>query len=164
MISILQDAQAHQRWHPIGDGYTPQPGDWVMFDGHVEVVTKYAGGVLYTIGGDSMPNLSVNAHQYDGPLAAQGVTGFVNNGVLLSAVSQTSGGAQNQSAADERPDVSRPRGRRSRDRRTSRASCFRRSASAARRCPEVRRSPVGRRRTVGRRSSRALGRRARTRR
>ena len=28
-----------------------------------------------------MPNLSVNAHQYDGPLAAQGVTGFVNNGV-----------------------------------------------------------------------------------
>jgi flagellum-specific peptidoglycan hydrolase FlgJ len=99
VISILQDAQAHQRWHPIGDGYTPQPGDWVMFDGHVEVVTKYAGGVLSTIGGDSMPNLSVNAHQYDGPLAAQGVTGFVNNGVLLSAVSQTSGHAQRQSAA-----------------------------------------------------------------
>ena len=65
VISILQDAQAHQRWHPLGDGYTPQPGDWVLFDGHVEVVTKYAGGVLYTIGGDSMPNLSVNAHQYD---------------------------------------------------------------------------------------------------
>ena len=108
VTSILQDAQAHQRWHPIGDGYTPQPGDWVMFDGHVEVVTKYAGGVLYTIGGDSMPNLSVNAHQYDGPLAAQGVTGFVNNGVLLSAVSQTSGGAQNQSAAAERPDVRGP--------------------------------------------------------
>ena len=103
VMSILQDAQAHQRWHPIGDGYTPQPGDWVMFDGHVEVVTKYAGGVLSTIGGDSMPNLSVNAHQYDGPLAAQGVTGFVNNGVLLSAVSQTSGGAQNQSAADDVP-------------------------------------------------------------
>jgi flagellum-specific peptidoglycan hydrolase FlgJ len=95
VISVLQDAQAHQRWHPVGDGYTPRPGDWVMFDGHVEVVTKYAGGVLSTIGGDSMPNLSVNAHQYDGPLAAQGVTGFVNNGVLLSAVSQTSGGAQN---------------------------------------------------------------------
>jgi hypothetical protein len=103
VMSILQDAQAHQRWHPIGDGYTPQPGDWVMFDGHVEVVTKYAEGVLYTIGGDSMPNLSVNSHQYDGPLAAQGVTGFVNNGVLLSAVSQTSEGAQNQSAADDVP-------------------------------------------------------------
>jgi len=97
VISILQDAQAHQRWHPVGDGYTPRPGDWVMFDGHVEVVTKYAGGVLSTIGGDSMPNLSVNAHQYAGPLAAQGVTGFVNNGVLLSAVSQTSGGGQNAS-------------------------------------------------------------------
>ncbi len=103
VTSVLQDAQAHQRWHPIGDGYTPQPGDWVLFDGHVEVVTKYADGVLYTIGGDSMPNLSVNAHQYDGPLAAQGVTGFVNNGVLLSAVSQTSGGAHSQSAAQSVP-------------------------------------------------------------
>jgi len=99
VTSILQDAQAHNRWHPLGDGYTPQPGDWVLFDGHVEVVTKYAGGVLYTIGGDSMPNMSVNAHEYDGPLAEQGVTGFVNNGVLLSAVSQASGGAQGRSAA-----------------------------------------------------------------
>ena len=92
VMSVLQDAQAHHRWHPLGDGYTPQPGDWVLFDGHVEVVTKYAGGVLYTIGGDSMPNLSVNAHQYRAPLAAQGVTGFVDNGVLVSTVSQTSGG------------------------------------------------------------------------
>ena len=103
VISILQDAQAHDRWHPLGDGYTPQPGDWVLFDGHVEVVTKYAGGVLDTIGGDSMPNLSVNAHRYDGPLAAQGVTGFVNNGVLLSAVSQTSGGGQAAAAARGAP-------------------------------------------------------------
>jgi flagellum-specific peptidoglycan hydrolase FlgJ len=92
IVSILQDAQAHQRWHPLGDGYTPQPGDWVLFDGHVEVVTKYADGVLYTIGGDSLPNLSVNAHQYDAPLAAQGVAGFVNNGNLLSTVSQSASG------------------------------------------------------------------------
>ncbi len=86
VVSILQDAEAHNRWHPLGDGYIPQPGDWVLFDGHVEVVTRYSGGVLDTIGGDSMPNLSVNAHQYDGPLGAQGVTGFVNNGQLLSSV------------------------------------------------------------------------------
>ena len=86
IISVLQDAQAHQRWHPLGDGYQPQPGDWVLFDGHVEVVTRYSAGVLYTIGGDSSPNLSVNAHTFTGPLAAQGVTGFVNNGELLSAV------------------------------------------------------------------------------
>ena len=85
IVSVLQDAEAHHRWHPLGDGYTPQPGDWVMFTGHVEVVTRYSGGVLYTIGGDSMPNLSVNAHQYDDPLGAQGVTGFVNNGELVSS-------------------------------------------------------------------------------
>ncbi len=91
IISVLQDAQAHHRWHPLGDGYRPQPGDWVMFDGHVEVVTRYSAGVLYTIGGDSSPNLSVNAHTFTAPLAAQGVTGFVNNGELLSAVSPATG-------------------------------------------------------------------------
>jgi flagellum-specific peptidoglycan hydrolase FlgJ len=93
IISVMQDAQAHNRWHPLGDAYQPQPGDWVLFDGHVEVVTKYSAGVLYTIGGDSGPNLSVNAHTYPGPLAAQGVTGFVNNGELLSVTHPASGGA-----------------------------------------------------------------------
>ena len=94
ITSVLQDAEAHSRWHPIGDGYTPRPGDWVLFDEHVEVVTKYADGVLYTIGGDSGSNLSVNAHQYGGPLTAQGVSGFVNNGELAGAVSQSSGSNQ----------------------------------------------------------------------
>ena len=89
VMSIQQDAQAHDRWHPLGDGYTPQPGDWVLFDGHVEVVTKYSGGVLYTIGGDSAPNLSVNSHRYSDPLSAQGVIGFVNNGELVTTTSQT---------------------------------------------------------------------------
>ena len=94
VVSILQDAETHHRWQPLGDGYTPQPGDWVLFDGHVEVVTSYSGGVLDTIGGDSMPNLSVNAHQYGGPLAAQGVTGFVNNGQLLSSVTAAPAGTK----------------------------------------------------------------------
>ena len=85
ITSILQDAEAHQRWHPLGDGYRPMPGDWVLFDQHVEVVTGDSGGVLHTIGGDSLPNFSVNAHQYPGPLAAQGVAGFVNNGAVASA-------------------------------------------------------------------------------
>jgi hypothetical protein len=101
IISMLQDAEAHHRWHPLGDGYVPQPGDWVMFAGHVEVVTKYAGGVLYTIGGDSMPNMSVNAHQYDDPLGAQGVTGFVDNGQLLSSVSPAPAVAASVSAPDD---------------------------------------------------------------
>ena len=93
IISILQDAQAHGRWHPLGDGYRPLPGDWVLFDGHVEVVTKFAGGVLHTIGGDSLPNFSVNAHAYPDPLAAQGVAGFVNNGELPATASHPHRGA-----------------------------------------------------------------------
>src|SRR5690348_17999672 len=82
ITSIVQDAEAHHRWHALGDGYQPLPGDWVVFDGHVEVVTRYAGGVLSTIGGDSVPNFSVNAHEYPGSFASQGVLGFVDNGAL----------------------------------------------------------------------------------
>ena len=84
VVSVLRDAQNHGRWHPLGDRYTPKPGDWVLFDGHVEVVTKDHSGVLHTIGGDSLPNLSVNAHEYSGPLQDQGVAGFVDNGVGMS--------------------------------------------------------------------------------
>jgi flagellum-specific peptidoglycan hydrolase FlgJ len=91
IISVMQDAQTHHRWHPLADGYQPRPGDWVLFDGHVEVVTSYSPGTLRTIGGDSLPNLTVNAHTFTGSLAAQGVAGFVNNGQLLSAVSSGSG-------------------------------------------------------------------------
>ena len=82
--SMLQDAQAHHRWHPLGDGYQPQSGDWVLFDGHVEVVTRHTGAALYTVGGDSLPNLTVNAHKFLAPFTAQGVLGFVNNGELAS--------------------------------------------------------------------------------
>jgi len=99
IISLLQDAQAHGRWHPLGDGYQPQAGDWVLFDGHVEVVTAYSGGVLSTIGGDSAPNLSVNAHQFSGSLAAQGITGFVNNGDLPSQPSAAGSGGATAAAA-----------------------------------------------------------------
>ena len=96
IISIQQDAEANNRWHPLGDGYQPLPGDWVLFNGHVEVVTKDAGGVLHTVGGDSLPNFSVNAHQYPQPLSADGVVGFVNNGSLPGGAQ--SGAAQSGSA------------------------------------------------------------------
>ena len=42
ITSVVADAQAHGRWHPLGDGYVPQPGDWVAYDGHVAVVVTYA--------------------------------------------------------------------------------------------------------------------------
>jgi flagellum-specific peptidoglycan hydrolase FlgJ len=90
VTSIVQDAQAHQRWHPLGDGYQPQPGDWVVFDGHVEVVTSSSNGVLDTIGADSLPNLTVNAHSFPGPLAQQGVEGFVDNGHLAETTAASS--------------------------------------------------------------------------
>jgi len=88
ITSVLQDAQAHRRWHPLGDSYEPLPGDWVLFNGHVEVVTQFSGGVLHTIGGDSLPNLTVNAHEFSAPLSAQGVVGFVNNGELAGPASK----------------------------------------------------------------------------
>ena len=91
VVSMLQDAQAHHRWRPLGDGYRPQPGDWVLFDGHVEVLTRYAGAALYTVGGDSLPGLTVNAHKFPAPFGAQGVLGFVDNGELASAAGRPAG-------------------------------------------------------------------------
>src|SRR5215470_6839725 len=85
ITSILQDAQAHDRWHALGDKYVPQPGDWVLFNQHVEVVTSYSGGVLDTIGANSPPTFSVNARSYASPLADEGVAGFVDNGHLAPA-------------------------------------------------------------------------------
>src|SRR5947208_3872266 len=85
VVSMLADAQAHQRWHPLGDGYRPRPGDWVLFDGHVEVVTRYGGAALQTVGADSLPGLTVNAHKFPAPFGGQGVLGFVDNGGLASA-------------------------------------------------------------------------------
>jgi flagellum-specific peptidoglycan hydrolase FlgJ len=94
VISIVQDARAHDRWHALGASYQPQPGDWVVFDGHVEVVTQYSGGTLHTIGADSVPDFSVNAHEYPRPLGGQGVLGFVNNGRLgaMAEQARSSGG------------------------------------------------------------------------
>jgi flagellum-specific peptidoglycan hydrolase FlgJ len=100
VVSMLQDAQAHHRWHPLGDGYQPRPGDWVLFDGHVEVLTRYTGAALYTVGGDSLPNLTVNAHRFPAPFGAQGVLGFVNNGELASAASRSAGGSGLAPAGD----------------------------------------------------------------
>jgi flagellum-specific peptidoglycan hydrolase FlgJ len=102
ITSIVQDAQAHDRWHGLGDGYAPQPGDWAVFDGHVEVVTRYADGNLHTIGADSLPDFSVNAHDYAQPLDAHAVVGFVDNGALPGPVSrQQQGGGQ--AAGGRRP-------------------------------------------------------------
>ncbi len=85
VTSVMADAKTHGRWHPVGADYQPQPGDWVLFEHHVEVVTRYSGGVLDTIGADSGPGLTVNAHSYGRALAADGVVGFVDNGHLDAA-------------------------------------------------------------------------------
>ena len=89
VTSVMADAQAHGRWYPLGDGYIPQPGDWAIYDGHVEVVTSYSGGVLDTIGADSLPGFTLNAHSSAAPLAEQGIAGFVNNGDLQPASGST---------------------------------------------------------------------------
>jgi flagellum-specific peptidoglycan hydrolase FlgJ len=93
ITSVVADAQAHGRWHSLGDGYIPQPGDWVVYDGHVAVVVTYSGGILDTIAADSLPDLTVNAHSSSAPLADQGVAGFVDSGNLQLATGDTSGQA-----------------------------------------------------------------------
>ena len=99
VVSMLADAQAHHRWHPLGDGYRPQPGDWVLFDGHVEVVTRFGGAALYTVGGDSLPDLTVNAHRFPAPFGAVGVLGFVNNGDLGRPADRSAGAGSQAGSA-----------------------------------------------------------------
>ena len=101
VVSMLADAQAHHRWHPLGDGYRPQPGDWVLFDGHVEVVTRLAGAALYTVGGDSLPGLTVNAHRFPAPFGAAGVLGFVNNGNLVRAADRSAAAGSQAGSASQ---------------------------------------------------------------
>jgi flagellum-specific peptidoglycan hydrolase FlgJ len=104
ITSMQADAAAHGRWHPAGDGYTPQPGDWALYDGHVEVVVSYAHGILDTIGADSLPNLTVNEHSSSGPFAGQGIAGFVDNGNLpLAANTQPAAAASASPAAAASP-------------------------------------------------------------
>ena len=91
IVSMVADSRAHGRWHPLGDGYQPRPGDWVLFSGHVEVITGYREGVLDTIGADSLPGLTVNAHSFGGSFAAHGVEGFVDNGNLKPSGTTVSG-------------------------------------------------------------------------
>jgi flagellum-specific peptidoglycan hydrolase FlgJ len=93
ITSVMADAQAHGRWHALADGYTPQPGDWAVYDGHVAVVTGYSGGVLATIAADSLPGLTVNAHASAASFADQGIVGFVDNGSLRPATGDTPGQA-----------------------------------------------------------------------
>jgi flagellum-specific peptidoglycan hydrolase FlgJ len=93
VTSVAADAQAHGRWHPLGDGYIPQPGDWAVYDSHVAVVTSYSGGILDTIAADSLPGLTVNAHSSAAPLADQGIVGFTDNGNLQPAPGDTPGQA-----------------------------------------------------------------------
>ncbi len=106
VTSVMADAKTHGRWHPVGGDYQPQPGDWVLFEHHVEVVTRYSGGVLDTIGADSDPGLTVNAHSYGRALAADGVVGFVDNGHLDGGlVQQRDGGTGDGGAAPQAADA-----------------------------------------------------------
>ena len=102
ITAVVADAHAHGRWHPLGEGYLPQPGDWAVYDGHVAVVTSYSGGILDTIAADSLPGLTVNAHSSAAPLADQGIAGFVDNGNLQPETGDTSG----QAAKTARPSAS----------------------------------------------------------
>ena len=99
ITSMVADAQAHQRWHALGDGYQPRPGDWVLYPGHVEVITSYHDGVLDSIGADSLPGLTVNAHSFSGSFAAHGVEGFIDNGNLKPSGTTVTGSGSGGAAA-----------------------------------------------------------------
>src|SRR5262249_22203169 len=108
VVSVLQDAQRHDRWRPLGDGYDPRPGDWVLFDGHVEVVTDYVNGTLHTIGGGWLPDYSGKAHSYPAPLHGQGGAGFLGHG-LRAAPAGAPAGTRTRAGGERRASAARSR-------------------------------------------------------
>ena len=108
VTSMVADAAAHGRWHPLSDWYPPRPGDWAVYDGHVEVVTSYSGGVLDTIGADSLPGFTLNAHSSAAPLAEQGIAGFVDNGDLQPASGSPASGSTAPANTKAAPAKAKP--------------------------------------------------------
>src|SRR5206468_11093943 len=74
--------------------YRPRPGEWVHCVGRVAVVARDSDSALYTVGADSRPGLTVNAHRFPAPFGGQGVLGFVDNGGLASAAGAASAAGQ----------------------------------------------------------------------
>lgn len=67
VLGIQEIGQAGERfvYHPVGDGYTPAPGDMAIYGNneHVNIVIEVSGGKITTIGG----NESNNIKQSEGP-------------------------------------------------------------------------------------------------
>ena len=47
---LVPTAQSHNAYHAVGSGYTPQAGDMVIYDGHVNILIN--PDTFETIGGN----------------------------------------------------------------------------------------------------------------
>ena len=80
--SLVADAQQHGRWHAVGGATGPSRATGWCSTVTSRLSPATPAGCCDTIGADSDPGLTVNAHSFSGSLAADGVAGFVDNGNL----------------------------------------------------------------------------------
>ena len=72
-------------FHTYGDGYTPKTGDVVLYDGngphgqHTNIVVRYEGSKLYTVGGNEAGKIHVQVWPLNDSL---GVVGFADSSML----------------------------------------------------------------------------------
>jgi flagellum-specific peptidoglycan hydrolase FlgJ len=145
ITSLQQNAQDAGRWHAAGDGYQPSPGDFAVFDQHVEVITSYSGGVLDTIGADSLPGYTVNAHTYSGTPAASGIEGYIDNGSLQTAATPARTGATQ--------DPSAQRGAKKGTSAANKTAAAGQAASSAKKTPAAKRSTTAGESSSGQKSA-----------
>ncbi|MEU7864433.1 CHAP domain-containing protein, partial [Nonomuraea sp. NPDC049141] len=88
-------------WHTRSSGYTPQPGDAVVFDweqngdiDHVGIVKSVDSGTIYTIEGNSGDKTSANSHSR----SSTDIVGY------SSPVDANDGGASNEDGGDFNAD------------------------------------------------------------
>lgn len=77
------------QWNPVGNGYTPIPGDLIVFDwdpekdngnDHIGVVLKVDGDTIYTIEGNTANMVAVRSYKIDDPdIVGYGVLDWKKN-------------------------------------------------------------------------------------
>ncbi|WP_084966013.1 FG-GAP-like repeat-containing protein [Thermoactinospora rubra] len=102
--SLRDYGKAKGTWHPVGSGYSPRPGDAIVYAGatrprHVGIVVSNSGGTIKTIEGNSGDRIALKTNPsgvegYTSPVVSDVAdSGSVNGDAFADIVSVTSDGA-----------------------------------------------------------------------
>ena len=103
------DAQAHGRWHPLGDGYQPQPGDWAAYDGTSRSSPATPAACSTPSAPTRCPASRSTRTRPPARSPSRASTGFVDNGNLKRPRRPRHGAGSRRRAGTRRPGRRRRR-------------------------------------------------------